>query len=77
MSRCVVAHTERRCDTWLTEAETAAIIGKLNAAFEAKKSVYQAYYEALDAGQPVASLKSWYRIANTYLPAVPAAATYP
>ncbi|MBK6764358.1 MAG: IS3 family transposase [Micrococcales bacterium] len=69
VSRCVVAHTERRCDTWLTEAETAAIIGKLNAAFEAKKSVYQAYYEALDAGQPVASLKSWYRIANTYLPA--------
>ncbi|MCU0278455.1 MAG: DDE-type integrase/transposase/recombinase [Candidatus Nanopelagicales bacterium] len=66
-SGCVVAHTARRCDSWLTEAETAAIIAELTGAFAAKKSVHQAYYEALDAGQPVASLKSWYRIANTYL----------
>lgn len=67
--RCVVAHSARRCESWLTDSETAAIIEKLQAGFEAKKSVHQAYYEALDAGQPVASLKSWYRIARAYLDA--------
>lgn len=68
-SGCVVAHTARRCDSWLSPEETAEIIAKLAAAFAAGKSVHQGYFEALDAGQPVASLKSWYRIANTYLPA--------
>lgn len=68
-ARCVVPHTARRCESWLTEAETAAITEKLQAGFVAKKSVHQAYYEALDAGEPVASLKSWYRVARAYLDA--------
>ncbi len=68
-ARCVVAHSARRCESWLTDAETAAITDKLQAAFQVKKSVHQAYYEALDAGDPVASLKSWYRIARAYLDA--------
>ncbi|MEZ5119874.1 MAG: hypothetical protein R2720_08205 [Candidatus Nanopelagicales bacterium] len=68
-ARCVVAHTARRCQAWLSDAETAAIIDRLTAAFTANKSVHQAYYEALDAGDPVASLKSWYRIARAYLDA--------
>ncbi len=65
----MVAHTQRRCDSWLTEQETAALIAKINEGFEAKKSVHQAYYEALDAGDPVASLKSWYRVARRHLDA--------
>ncbi|MFZ1625702.1 MAG: DDE-type integrase/transposase/recombinase [Gammaproteobacteria bacterium] len=65
----VVAHTARRGETWLSEQETATIIDTLKTAFKAKTSVHQAYFEALDAGNPVASLKSWYRLAQSYLDA--------
>jgi hypothetical protein len=64
---CVVAHTERRCQGWLSDGETAAVIAALTVAFTAGKSVHQAYYEALDAGDPIASLKTWYRIARAHL----------
>ena len=63
------AHTARRCQSWLTDPEIAEIIAKVQDAFDAEDSVHQAYYQALDAGDPVASLKSWYRIAATYLDA--------
>jgi putative transposase len=63
-------HAKRSAPCWLTEVETAAITGLLMAAFEARKSVFQAYHEALDAGTPVASLSSWYRIAAAYLDAL-------
>ncbi len=56
-------HRARTAAGWLTETETAAITGLLMAAFDDRKSVYQAYHEALDAGTPVASLSSWYRVA--------------
>lgn len=62
-----VPHAARRCDTWLTDAETARIVAKLTVAFAAGDSVHQAYFEALDAGDPVASLKSWYRVAQRHL----------
>ncbi len=60
-------HTARTGCTWLTDQETLLIISELMAAFEAKKSVFQAYYEALDAARPVASLSSWHRLAAKYL----------
>ena len=59
------AHRQRRTQSWLTEDERAQITVKIQTAFAAKKSVYQAFYDALDAGDPVASLSSWYRIART------------
>lgn len=62
-----VAHTARGGSHWLTDAEISAITADLMDAFDAEKSVYQAYFEAFDAGAPVASLKSWYRIAAAYL----------
>lgn len=65
----VVAHNARRATAWLSDAETAAIIDTLKTAFAANTSVHQAYYEALDAGNPVASLKSWYRIGRAHLDA--------
>ncbi len=64
-----VPHTARRCESWLSDPEIAAITSKLQDGFDAQDSVHQAYYQALDAGDPVASLKSWYRIAGTYLDA--------
>lgn len=63
-------HTQRRSDSWLTDAEIAQITDLLTAAFADHKSVYQGYYEALDRGCPIASLASWYRIARAYLEAL-------
>ena len=62
-----VAHAARTGSHWLSDVETAAVITKLMAAFEDGTSVFEAYYQALDAGDPVASLSSWYRIARAYL----------
>ena len=59
-----VAHRQRRSKCWLDAGERARIEEKLRAGFTAKKSVYQAFYDALDAGDPVASLSTWYRIAR-------------
>lgn len=63
-------HTQRRADSWLTDPEIATITDLLMVAFDDRKSVHQGYYEALDAGCPVASLASWYRIARAYLDAL-------
>lgn len=57
-----VPHTQRRSDAWLCEAEQDQIAGYIEAAYRQGWSVYQAFCEALDAGDPVASLASWYRI---------------
>lgn len=64
-----VPHAQRRAITWLSEAERETIAGKLAAAFTLGRSVYHAFYLALDAGDPVASLSSWYRIARAHLEA--------
>jgi transposase InsO family protein len=64
-----VPHTARVAASWLTSAEQDLIVVKLRAAFTSGESVYQAFYDALDAGEPVASLSSWYRIARKQLAA--------
>lgn len=64
-----VPHTERRAASWLRAVEQDTIAAKLGAAFAQGWSVYHAFYEALDAGEPVASLSSWYRVARTRLDA--------
>ena len=69
-----VPHTARRAASWLDPAERERILDKLKAAFVCGWSVYQAYYEALDAKDPVASLSSWYRIARQLEPQRPSAA---
>lgn len=62
-----VPHGRRVSASWLDASEVTAIQGCLTAGFEAGKSVFQCFYEALDAGVPVASLSSWYRIARRLL----------
>ncbi len=59
-----VAHRQRRTQCWLSKDERDQITVKIQTAFAAGKSVYQAFYDALDAGDPVASLSTWYRIAR-------------
>lgn len=60
-----VPHRQRRSRSWLEAPERARIEEKIRAGFNAHKSVYQVFYDALDAGDPIASLSSWYRIART------------
>lgn len=62
-----VPHTARRSSVWLSMVEQDLIVTKLQTAFAQGWSVYHAFYEALDARDPVASLSSWYRIARTGL----------
>lgn len=64
-----VPHTARRAPAWLSTGEQDQIAAKLTAAFGRGESVYQGFYDALDAGDPVASLSTWYRIARTRLAA--------
>lgn len=60
-------HTHRRAGHWLRQEETARVTAKLEQGFATGQSVHQCFYEALDAGDPVASLKSWYRIAERHV----------
>ncbi|PRZ28616.1 integrase-like protein [Antricoccus suffuscus] len=62
-----VAHTTRRAPSWLASCEQDTITAKLRDGFAVGWSVYCTFYEALDAGDPVASLSSWYRIARDRL----------
>jgi transposase InsO family protein len=61
-----VPHRQRRSAAWLSPVEVETITAKLGEAFAAGKSVYQAFHEAWDAADPVASLSSWYRVARAH-----------
>jgi putative transposase len=62
-----IPHGLRRSAAWLCPAEREEILAMQAAAFLDDKSVHQAFYEALDAGNPVASLKTWYRLCAAHL----------
>lgn len=64
-----VPHTARTAPAWLTAAEQDQIAVKVEQAFARGESVYQAFYDALDAGNPIASLSTWYRITRARLAA--------
>jgi transposase InsO family protein len=62
-----VPHTQRRSRAWLSQGELREILAMQAAAFQQDKSVHQGFYEALDAGTPIASLKTWYRVCTAHL----------
>ena len=64
-----VAQADRAYPSRLTDIETARIVALLEAGFAAGKSVYTSWFDALDAGDPVASQRTWYRIAHVWLEA--------
>ncbi|WP_156254281.1 IS3 family transposase [Pseudactinotalea terrae] len=71
-----VPQAQRRAASWLHANERAAIEAKLQAGYRHGWSVYHCFYQALDAGDPVASLSSWYRVARVLnSPARPARRT--
>lgn len=59
-----VPQRERAYRSRLTTAEQEQIVRLVAAGFAAGRSVYASWFDALDAGNPIASLKSWYRIAH-------------
>lgn len=64
-----VPHAHRRAAHWLTTEETTVILEAITEAFAQGESVFETYYQALDAGDPVASLSSWHRLARAHLEA--------
>lgn len=60
-----VPHTARTAPAWLSTAEQDRIVALMEQAFSRGESIYQAFYDALDAGSPIASLSTWYRITRT------------
>ena len=58
-------HNQRRRDIALTDEEKQIIAAQLNE--DPHLPVYQVFHRALDQGNAVASLRSYYRIANTTL----------
>jgi putative transposase len=62
-----VPHTHRLAAHWLAAAERDVVIARVRTAFAAGRSVYQGFYEALDDGNPIASLSTWHRLARAHL----------
>jgi transposase len=63
----VTPRSTRTAPSWLSAAETEQILDRIKTGFGQGRSVYQCFYQALDAGEPTASLTSWYRIARGVL----------
>ncbi|MFZ2259388.1 MAG: IS3 family transposase [Luteococcus japonicus] len=57
-------HRGRAYPNRVGEQDQQRIIGLLRSAAQQGISAYQAWFDALDAGDPVASLSTWYRIAR-------------
>lgn len=66
-----VPQSQRAYPSRLSPAEQDQILAKLRKGFAAGDSVYQSWYDALDAGDPIASQASWYRLARTIEPERP------
>lgn len=61
-----IPHTARRSARWLTTGEEARILAWLDDPTHAACSVGERWAQALDAGQYVASERSWYRVARRH-----------
>ena len=59
-----VGHAARAYPNRLDPTEQARIVGLIRAGAAVGDSVYASWFHALDAGNPVASLASWYRLAR-------------
>lgn len=59
-----LAHTDRAYPNRVSPVEQAVITERITAADDAGNSIYTAWHEALDAGDPIASLSTWHRTAR-------------
>lgn len=60
-----VPQAERFQPTRLAESEWAVVVERVRQGWQAGRSVFQSFHDHLDAGDPLCSLSSWYRIART------------
>lgn len=60
-----VPHAKRAYPNRVSAPETARISAAITSGAAAGESIYTCWFTALDAGDPIASLSSWYRIART------------
>lgn len=66
-----VPQSQRAYACRLDLAEQEQILHRIKVAFGCGDSVFQAWYDALDAGDPVASMSTWYRLARRLEPQRP------
>jgi putative transposase len=66
-----VPQSQRAYTCRLDPVEQEQILHLLKVAFAGGDSVFQAWYDALDAGDPVASMSTWYRLARRLEPERP------
>lgn len=66
-----VPHTERAYPNRVSPDEQAAITTLITEGAAAGDSVYTSWHEALDDGDPIASLSTWHRLARTTLVRTP------
>ena len=59
-----IAHTERYQPCALSSEERAQIVSAIRDGWHEQRSVEQSFYDAFDAGRPVASLSTWMRCAR-------------
>ncbi|MGC5627584.1 IS3 family transposase [Georgenia sp. Z1344] len=51
----------------VTDAEREQILGLIAQGFAVGRGVYSSWHDALDAGDPIASLRTWHRLAAAHL----------
>ncbi|KRE44148.1 IS3 family transposase [Knoellia sp. Soil729] len=66
-----VPQSQRAYANRLEPAEHKQILHLIKTAFARGDSVFQGWYDALDAGDPVASMSTWYRLARRLEPERP------
>ena len=59
--------SQRAYPNRVTAAEQEQILALVKAGFARGRSVFASWFDALDAGDPIASQKTWYRLAHRYL----------
>lgn len=60
-----IRQVDRAYPNRVSPAEQDQIVALLQAGFTAGRSVYSSWHQALDAGDPIASLATWHRLART------------
>lgn len=63
-----VPQAQRSYPCRLDPTEQEQVLHLIKTAFACEQSVFQAWYDALDAGNPVASISTWYRLARQLEP---------
>lgn len=62
-----IRHADRAYRNRISPQEKDQILDLIRPGFAAGRSVYALWFDALDAGDPIASMKTWYRLAASHV----------